>query len=544
MEWRRQPRRAEPAMPEGSPMSAQEALRQLALRHPDLALRTNELDLFQTDIYYVAEHRPVAVIAPRTAQDVAALTRSARELGLALSVRGAGLSYSAGYIPADDRTLILDMTGMNRIVELSAVDRYVTVEPGVTWAQLHEALAAHKLTTPFWGTFSGLHATVGGTVAQGGKFFGSGSRGGSAESVLALEVVTGAGDIIVTGSAAGTIAPSPFFRNYGPDLTGLFLGDCGAFGVKTQITLQLIPAPAALGVCSFSFDDPAAQLGAMAQIGSELLASECLGTDPFTARSRMASEGLGRDLATLLDVVKGSGSLVSGLRDAASIALHGRRFADHVGYLMNCVTEGRDGAEANSKLRRVRAIATQAGGRAVPASIPKVLRALPFPRMNGLLTPSAKRMNWLHTVVPNSRGGDCFLRTEDVFARHAATMKEHGIDRGYLLSTHGPTGVGVETLIRWSDSAYPIHTHFLTDEERARLRRRAGNPQAAAAVKALSKDIVAAWAQFGGAHLQIGRKYPYLATRQPATAALLGDLKRRFDPDNVLGPGNLFSPLT
>jgi len=530
-------------MPEGSPMPAQDVLRQLAARHPDLALETQDLDLFQTDIYYVAAHPPLALVRPRTAQDIAALTQTARDLGLTLSVRGGGLSYSAGYIAANDRTLLLDLSGMTRIVDLSPVDRYVTVEAGVTWAQLHEALAPHKLTTPFWGTFSGRHATVGGTVAQGGKFYGSASRGCSAESVLALEVVTGTGEIITTGSAAGRLAPSPFFRNYGPDLTGIFLGDCGAFGIKTQITLQLVPAPAGLGVCSFSFDDPAAQLGAMAQIGSELLASECLGMDPFTARSRMASEGLVRDLATLLDVVRGSGSLVSGLRDAASIALHGRRFASKVGYLMNCITEGRDAAEARSRLRRVQAIAAQAGGRAIPASIPKVMRALPFPRMTGLLTPSAKRMNWLHTVIPNSRGGACFLRTEEVFARHAASMKEHGIDRGYLLSTHGPTGVGIETLIRWSDATYPIHTHFLTDQERAKLRTRPANPAAAAAVKALSKDIVAAWAEFGGVHLQIGRKYPYLETRQPATAALLRDLKQRFDPDSLLSPGTLFAPV-
>lgn len=530
-------------MPEGLSAQSPDRLQQLALRHPGLELKTTGLDLLQTDIYYVAEHAPLAVASPRSAQDIAGLVRSARDLDLTLSVRGAGLSYSAGYIPTNDRTVILDLTGMNRILELSPVDRFVTVEPGVTWSQLHEALAPHGLTTPFWGTFSGRYATVGGTVAQGGKFYGSASRGSSAESVLALEVVTGTGEIVTTGSAAGTTAASPFFRNYGPDLTGIFLGDCGAFGVKTAITLQLVPASAAIMACTFSFDDPVAQLGAMAQVGSELLASECLGMDPFTARSRMAGEGLMRDLATLVDVVKGSGSLGAGLRDAASIALHGRRFAERVGYLMNCVVEGRDAADARSRLRRVRAIAASAGGRALPASIPKVMRALPFPRMNGLLTPSAKRMNWLHTVVPNSRGGACFTATEDMFARHAATMKEHGIDRGYLLSTHGPTGVGIETLIRWSDSAYPIHTHFLDDEERKRLKTRSANPAAAAAVKALSKDIVAAWSDLGGVHLQIGRKYPYLATRQPATAGLLRDLKQRFDPHGVLNPENLFSPV-
>ena len=97
---------------------------------------------------------------------------------------------------------------------------------------------------------------------------------------------------------------SPFFRNYGPDLTGMFLGDCGAFGIKTAITLQLIPTAKEEAYASFSFDDPAAQMGAMAQIGAELLASECSGIDPFTARTRMASQGFLSDLKTIGQVVQ------------------------------------------------------------------------------------------------------------------------------------------------------------------------------------------------------------------------------------------------
>lgn len=516
-------------------------LEQLKDAVPGLKISMADLGLYQTDIYYVADHPPLAVASPMSTDEVQRLVIAARKLGVTLSARGAGLSYSAGYIPSNDRTVIVDMTGMNRIIDLQPSDRYVTVEPGVTWAQLRDTLRPLSLTTPFWGTFSGLNATVGATVSQGGKFYGSASRGSSAESVLGLQVVTGNADILTTGSAGAIGEPSPFFRNYGPDLTGLFLGDCGAFGIKTRITLQLVPVAGDTGFCSFSFDDPVAQMGAMAQIGAELLASECVGMDPFTARSRMASEGITNDIGTLLGIIKGSGSIVSGLRDAAFIAASGRRFADKVGYLMNCICEGRDAADMRSKLRRIRQIATAAGGRAIPASIPRVMRAMPFPRMNGLLTPSAKRMNWLHTVVPNSLGGECFARTEAIFARHEGLMKQWGIDRGYLLSTHGPSGVGVETLIRWADAPYSIHTHFLTDAERSKLKQRSDNPQAAAAVRQISKDILEVWREMSGVHMQIGRKYPYFATRQPATATLLQELKRTLDPDNIINAGNLFA---
>src|SRR5580704_7258095 len=125
---------------------------------PELRVSHDQLELFRTDIFYVAEHLPLAVVTPRDAAEVQRLVAAARELRFSLCTRGAGLSYSAGYIPPDDHSLIVDMTAMNRIVEVNEADRYVVVEPGVTWAGLHDALRGSGLTTPFWGTFSGLHA--------------------------------------------------------------------------------------------------------------------------------------------------------------------------------------------------------------------------------------------------------------------------------------------------------------------------------------------------------------------------------------------------
>ncbi|SEQ49042.1 D-lactate dehydrogenase (cytochrome) [Devosia sp. YR412] len=512
----------------------------LAARLPGLSIETQHLDLYATDVFYAAPHKPIAVLHPACEDDVVRLVRAARELGIGLYCRGGGLSYSAGYLPVRPNCALVDLSALDNIVELNEKDRYVTVEAGVTWAALRDALRPLGLTTPFWGTFSGLHATVGGSVSQGAKFFGSASRGSSAESVLGVRIVTGAGDVIQTGSAGGD-KTAPFFRNYGPDLSGMFLGDCGAFGIKTQISLQLIPAAKGETFASFSFDDPAAQMDAMAQIGAELLASECLGMDPFSAQSRMQSDGLLADFKTVGQIIKGASSLTSGLRDATLIALHGRRFAKKVGYLMNTIVEGGDQHEADRKARRVRAIARAAGGREIPASIPRVMRAMPFPPMSGLLTPSGKRMAWLHTVVPNSRGGECFTRTEAVFQRDAAALKDMGISHGYLLSTHGPSGVGVETLIRWSDAPLPLHLDFMNEAQRAALKRRPDNPAAREKLKELTRSILAEWRELGGVHMQIGRKYPYMETRQAPVRALLDQLKAQFDPADIMSPGNLFT---
>lgn len=501
-----------------------------------IPLTTENLELYATDVYYHTEHRPIAVVSPRSEDDVVKIVQAARKAGIGLYARGAGLSYSSGYLPNREGCLLVDFSGMDKIIELNAQDRYVTVEPGITWYELREALHPHGLITPFWGTFSGRHATVGGSVSQGAKFYGSASRGSSAESVLGLRVVTGIGEVLQTGSAAGENA-TPFFRNYGPDLTGPFLGDCGAFGFKTAITLQLIPASNTDAFATFSFDDPIAQMNAMAQIGADMLATECQGMDPFSAQVRLQSEGLLADIKTVGEIIKRSSSLARGLRDAALIAFHGRRFANGVGYLMNVTTEGRD---AKEKIQRVRQIARDRGGREIPASIPRVLRSMPFPEMNTLLTPSGKRMGWLHTVVPNSRGGECFARTEAIFERHKDLLKKHSIAHGYLLSTHGPSGVGVETLIRWSDEPLPIHLHYMSEAQIAALKRRQGNPETREVLKQLSREIVDEWRSMGGIHMQIGRKYPYFETRNPTFQTLLTQLKAMFDPDGIMSPGNLF----
>ncbi len=525
------------------PPDADGLRRAIGPRLEGMRVITTDLALYSTDIFYRSEFAPLAVVAPANVGDIQRLVHVARDLHLSLAVRGAGLSYSAGYIPTNDRTIVVDMTAMDRIVEINAEDRYVTVEAGVTWAALREALQPRGLTTPFWGTFSGRHATIGASLSQGAKFYGSGCRGTSAETTLGLKVVTGTGDVVKTGSAAGIHRASPFFRNYGPDLAGMFLGDCGAFGIKAEATLQLIPAPAASGFAAYSFDDPARLLRAMAAIGADALAGECGASDPQAARARLASAGLGADLRTLRKLARSGNSPLRGLLDAASVAFVGRRFATELGYMMLCVAEGRDNAEMRARRAAIGVIAHRHGGAEIPDSAARVMRAMPFPEMDGLLTPSGKRMNWLHTVMPNSRAGECFEATEAIYAQNQRAMQQFGIGRNYLLSANGPSGVGIETLIRWPDAAFPIHLRYLDAAKRERVRTGVANPAARAEVVRISQQIVSCWSAMGGVHLQIGRKYPYLATREAPTAGLLRELKRLIDPLNILAPGNLFEPL-
>ena len=181
----------------------------------------DELAYLSQDAFWSGAIAACAV-RPGSREALAAAVAAATSAGYAVVPRGGGMSYTAGYVPAGERTVIVDCRDLNRIVEINAGDRYITAEAGCTWQQLYEALAAQGLRTPYFGPMSGQLATVGGALSQNSMFFGSATYGTVAESVLGLEVVLADGRVLRTGSR-GTKHGGPFFRHYGPDLTGLFL---------------------------------------------------------------------------------------------------------------------------------------------------------------------------------------------------------------------------------------------------------------------------------------------------------------------------------
>ena len=121
--------------------------------------------------------------------------------------------------------------------------------------------------------------------------WGAGRYGTSAESVLSLAVVTADGTLLRTGHDAttrpGGSRSSPHYRPYGPDLTGLFVGDCGALGVKATVTLRLVDRPAATRPLTFAFDDDTALTTAMAELARRELGTTVVATDRAMARQRI-----------------------------------------------------------------------------------------------------------------------------------------------------------------------------------------------------------------------------------------------------------------
>lgn len=198
----------------------------------NLITDTESLSFYSTDIFETAREQAVAIVRPNNADELIQVTQTCIKNEVPVIVRGGGASYTGGYLPVLKNTLIIDTKNL-KAIEINEEDMYVTVEPGVTWLELYESLKPLGLRTPFWGPFSGKVATVGGSMSFHALSHGT-NNAVSADSLSSLQVVLGNGDIIETGSQGKDSQTSRFFRYYGPDIGGFFLGDSGALGVKNS----------------------------------------------------------------------------------------------------------------------------------------------------------------------------------------------------------------------------------------------------------------------------------------------------------------------
>lgn len=493
------------------------------------------------DVFF-DELPPLAVVRPGSTSELAAAVKAAADHGLTIAPRGGGLSYSRGYLTGRPDSVCIDTRRMNRIVAVNAEDMFVHVEAGVTWEQLNDTLRPLGLRTPFWGTGSGKFATVGGTLSQNAANLGTGQHGMAADSVLGLKVALADGRVLTTGSWAAQNNATPFTRWYGPDLTGLFLGDCGAFGVKAEAALQLIARPPAVDYCAFEFATPEQFLAAMSAAGRAGLHSECFGFDPAYMAFRTTYANIGEDLARLRDIAASQGSLVKGVAQALVVAAAGRRYLQGAGYTLHFAVDGRDAADAESAVARLRRLCGGCGGAEIPASIPKVIRATPFPEPTTLLGPRGERWIPVHGIVPHSRARAALDGIATAMAVHGRDIERHGIAWCWVALPVGRSAILIEPTIYWRDRRTAMQDTVLSPGYAARNDVHAPDPAARAVVAELRAAVAEVFRGLGAAHFQIGRTYPFLVSRAPEAAAMLRALKGWLDPAGLMNPGSLGLP--
>ena len=478
------------------------------------------------------------VVAPGSVELLQKAVAACTSRGFAVIGRGGGLSYSGGYLPVRARSVIVDMSRLTRIVEINKTDMYVTVETGCTWAELYTALQAQGLRTPYFGPMSGLKSTVGGALSQGSVFLGSTRHGTSAETTLSLDVVLADGSLLQTGSASGIVRPSPFFRTYGPDLTGLFLGDCGALGIKARATLQLIPFPPENRFLSFSYQTAEHLLEALAAVSRSGLAAECFGTDPYVQSRRIHEQNLSKDLGYLKAVAQNQSSMMAGIGAAARMVWKGRRSLGGESFVLNISLDEHSPEAADAHVAALRILASK-NGRQIEATVPRAIRSLPFTYPNDILGDRGERWVPTHALAPHSRALEVVGKMEEYFESREEALRANGIEWGYLVFAVSTRTTLIEPLFYWPDRRMPYHERMIQPQHLGRLPRVEPNPQATAAVHTLRSGLTQLFTEMGLAHLQIGKAYPYLQNRQPSALDLLNGIKNTVDPRRLMNPGAL-----
>ncbi len=493
---------------------------------------------FSTDIAAEGVTAAAVVRAP----DVATLSKAVRlcyDKNLPMIPRGGGFSYTGGYRPVADDSVIFDLRGLDRILEINETDMYVVVETGCTWQTLYEALKAKGLRTPYFGPMSGYSATIGGALSQGSLFLGSTQYGFAADAALALEIVTGEGTILRTGSWASSPEAPPHFRSYGPDLTGIFLGDTGALGFKTKAVLRLIPFPPHQAYASFAFDQEAAAVAATSAIGRANVAAECYCWDPYFVRHMSAgSTGFAEDLKFLRGVATAGSSRWKGLVNAAKVATAGRRAFGEDIFLLHVTADDVSAAGADARIAAARALALAQGGREMPPSAPMALRGTPFTNFNIPDRRVPERNLPTNGLASHSRIGPLSTEVRALIDRYAPEFEREKIRCGVIYFAVGTTLMTCEPLTFFDDERHFQHNR-ITERSDVSALSGLSNPVAAQVAGRFRKELTAIMTAHGCGHVQIGKHYPYRETRAPATYALLAAIKRALDPRQLVNPGSL-----
>lgn len=482
---------------------------------------------------------PVALVRPSTAERCAAALAELTAAGYHIVARGGGMSYTGGYVPSRERTVMLDTSSLDAIIEINANDMYITVEAGVTWKRIYDALQPLGLRLPFFGTFSGAQATVGGGLSNGALFLGTARYGTGADIVLGLDVALADGSIVRTGQGGFAAATKPFYRTCGPDLTGLFLHDSGSLGVKLRATLRLIEAPQETGHASFVFESIEAAARALSAIGRSGAAEEAYVFDPETTRKNLRSEGLLSDANVLMNVVRSETSWWRGIKEGVGLVKAGRRFLPEQAYSLHVTCAARSLAALETDLAACRQAAEQQGGSIIPNSIPKAVRANLFPPLDGVVGGEGERWAALNAKVAHSDAEKIIRASADRLAPYRAQMQAEGVWMSHLLIAISNHAFSFEPVFHWHDEWLPIHQRYASESIKQKLGAPPAKPAARELVAKMRADLIALFAEMGAASNQLGKTYPYRSVLTPETAALFSKLKNAVDPAGLLNPGAL-----
>ena len=435
------------------------------------------LQAYSRDATPMFEGLPEVIVAPRNTAEVAKIVKFAHDTKTPIIARGAGSNLCAATVPLNGG-IVMSMTNMNKILEVSKSEMIAVVQPGVTNLALDQLVEKEGLRfVPDPGSRN--VSTIGGNVATSAGGLRGLKYGTTRNYILGLEAVLGTGEVIRTG---GRLVKDVA----GYDVTRLLVGSEGTLAVFTEIIVALAPRPAASKYGVAYFEDLAAAAGAVEKIiTSGILPAtlEFLDNTCLVAVEDFAHLGLDTKAGALL--------LFGDDGDAISIEQSVNKMAEIAKSANGCrgVTLAADVAAAEALLYARR------------CSLPALARLSSLSILEDISVPR-KAM-------------------AEVVNRIEAIGKKHGLRIG----TFGHAGDG------------NLHTTIVLDKDNP--REVAAAELALAEIFALPLEF---GGSITGEHGVGSAKLPYLEGHiGTANMQLQRNIKKVFDPAGILNPGRIGS---
>jgi glycolate oxidase len=204
----------------------------------------DELLVYESDGLTLFRALADFVVFPTSAEHVSAIVKLANREELPFVARGAGTGLSGGCLPAEGG-VVISLMRMNRVLEVDYDNQFAVVEPGLV--NLHLSWAVGPGGYYYAPDPSSQQAcTIGGNVANNSGGPHTLKYGVTVNHVLGLEVVMPDGEIVWLG---GKTREAP-----GYDLTGVFIGSEGTFGIATKIVVRILRKAQAVKTVLAVFD--------------------------------------------------------------------------------------------------------------------------------------------------------------------------------------------------------------------------------------------------------------------------------------------------
>ena len=180
---------------------------------------------------------PSMVVLPKTTEEVSKIVKIANKYNAPIFTFGRGSTLLG--LKVKENSIVISTSGMNKILDINTASLTVTTEAGAVWLAVNSTLwkQGYELSSQWHGGV--ISATLGGAVAANAIARTSEPGTQVGDTLVGLRVVLPNGEIITTGSAANPKS-HPFERyTLGPDITGLFIGSSGTFGIITEVSFRI-----------------------------------------------------------------------------------------------------------------------------------------------------------------------------------------------------------------------------------------------------------------------------------------------------------------